>query len=438
MQKSKIERLIDLLRSALNDSGAKFNERELEKVAIVVYDSMSNPGRNFHNILHIFDVAKGLNGVSVLAAIFHDVIYYQVDRHFRISIEEYVYEHVEQKGEEFFVKKPKNDIYHKMQVIFGVKPGDSLGVFTGLNEFLSAAIAVTMLEPLLSENQLLKVIGLIECTIPFRPDPVTVLVDRIKKINFPESELSDFTSRAVDFSNSDVFNFAEDDPRAFLNNTWNLISETNYSLRRDVDNYTINDFRVALQKTYLFFKNLNPATVFTNYKDYPAKAAFEKLNAASKENIEIGRRYLAIQLITVAAVESIAEITGGNSPMSLLMGEVRRRDQKIIRMEDYIGTVAKPKNGLNKHLVQLLEEGRSQESSFDMKASPIGAFIYKSLGDEESEKLFGYVLNHFDKKITARELIGHYPKEIIKSIILACSKVSSTRRAELLKLAAEL
>jgi hypothetical protein len=434
MQKSKIERLIELLRSSLTQSDANFNEKDLEQVSIVVYDSMSNPGRNFHNINHIFDVAQGLDGVSVLAAIFHDIIYYQVDGSFRSSVEQLVFEHIEVKDENFIIKSPKDELFKKLHTIFGVKTGDSLNVFSGLNEFLSAAIAIAMLEPLLNHNKLLKVMGLIESTIPFRKDPITILVNRFNQIHFPLEEMEDLTNRAVDFSNRDVFNFSENDPKKFLNNTWNLISETNYSLRRDVDNYTVSDYRLALFKTYMFLKNLDPSTVFTRYKNYPIDSNWESLNSASKANVEIGRKYLVIQLVSIAVIEAIAELTGGNAPMSLLMGEVRRRDQKIVRMEDYLGEIENPKTGLNKHLVRLLEEGRSQESSFDMKASPIGTFIFKSLGEEESETLFGLVQNYFDKKTTARKLIDNYPKEVIRKIILACSKISSTRKDELIKL----
>ena len=435
MQKSKIELLIDLIRLAFVQSEVKVTEPELEKVALVVYDSMSNPGRNFHNVHHVFDVAKSLNGVSILAAVFHDVIYYQVDNGFRFSIEKFIYEHIEKKDDQFFVKEVNKAIYKEMQLIFGVHPGSTLNVFNGLNEFLSAAIAVRELENLIPHTHLLKIIGLIESTIPFRKDPITVLVERFNKKSFPKEEMQDLTNRAVDFSNQDVFNFADEKPSHFLNNTWNLISETNYSLRRDIDNYTIVEYRVALFKTYMFFKYLEPSNVFTRYKDYPAEKEWEKLNNGANSNVTIARKYLAIQLVSAATIEAIAELTGGNAPMSLFMGDVRRRDQKLTRMEDHLGEVAKPKSGLNKHLVNLLKDGRAQESSFDMKASPIGAFIYKSLGEEKVEELFSVAENYFDKKFTANVIIENYPKDIIKKIILACAKITSTRRTELHKLA---
>ena len=184
----------------------------------------------------------------------------------------------------------------------------------------------------------------------------------------------------------------------------------------------------------MFFKYLDPAVVFTRYKNYPTDSNWEKLNAASRRNVEIGRKYLAIQLVAIATIEAIADLTGGNAPMSLFMGDVRRRDQKFDRMEDHLGEVSHPKTELNKHLVALLKDGRAQESSFDMKASPIGAFVYTHLGEEQSEYLFELVQTYFDKKISAQVLIDNYPKVVIRRIILACSKISSTRKPTLMKL----
>jgi hypothetical protein len=434
VQKSKLEKLIGLLRTALFESKAVFTDRDVEHIAIVVYDSMSNPGRNFHNINHIFDVAEGVTGTAVLAAIFHDIIYYQVDRKFPFRVELTVLEHIEIKAEQFFIKPTDNDLYKKLYIIFGVNPGDALNVFNGLNEFLSAIVAVSLLGSIITEIESLKLIGYIEATIPFRKSPILELTSRFKLLNFPHHEFQNLISTAIDFSNKDVFNFAESDSKRFLKNTWNLMSETNYSLRRDSDSYTVVAYRDALLKTYLFFSNLDPETVFTRFNDYPSEKNYNELCARTKFNIEIGRKYLAIQLISAAAINAIAECSGGDIPMILLMGEVRRRDQQIMRMEDYLGDVKNPQKGLNVDLLKLLEEGRSQESNFDMKSSLIGAFIYKQLGDQQSEIVFESVQNYFQNKISAMSLLKKYPSEVIRSIILACAEISSTRKNELIKL----
>jgi len=219
-----------------------------------------------------------------------------------------------------------------------------------------------------------------------------------------------------------------------LNNTWNLISETNYSLRRDIDNYSATDYRTALHKTFYFFKYLDPQKVFSRYKDYPESPTWEKINYFCKINIEIAIKYLAIQLICIGAIEAIAELTGGNAPMSLLMGDIRRRDQQIKRMEDYLEPIETVMTELDSQLIKLLTEGRAQESSFDMKASPIGAYIYKGLGEHEKDILFKVTQSYFDKKINAVTLLENFPQKIISNIIIAISHISSTRNAKLIEL----
>lgn len=434
MEKSKIERLIECLRMALSETEAKYNELDIERIALVVYDSMSSPGRIFHNVWHIFDVSQNLNGVSVLAAIFHDVVYYQVDQGFRPGVEVFVNQVVKAENGKYTLIEFNDDLYKKLLILFERKIGDELHIGNGLNEFLSAYISINLLKGLLVDEEILKVAALIETTIPFRTRPIEKLEERLLKIGFKEETVLDICEKAVDFSNSDVSNFSGKDPKKFLNNTWDLISETNYSLRRGGENFTVIDYRDALYKTYSFFEVLDPSLVFCRFKNYPNNERWESLNNGATFNVEIGRRYLAVQLVSVAAIESIVELTGGNIPMSLIMGDIRRRDQKKIRMEDYLGEPIDKKNNINSNLIALFEEGRSHESSFDMKGSPLSAYIYRSIGDNESEKIFLQAKEYFSGKINAEAMIKAFPRNVILRIIKACAEVSSTRRSRLIHL----
>lgn len=433
MQKSKLENLINCLRQAFEESGAHVTEDNIEHISVVVYDSMSHPGRNFHNIQHIFDVAEGLNGISVIAAVFHDIVYYQVDQGFRHFVEQMVFKNVEFSGDHFLVKKSLDPIIEKAQTIFGLNPGANLNVFNGLNEYLSAIVAINLLRNIYDEITLLKIVGLIEATIPFRKDPIDVLENRFKKLGFGQLDIEDLCKRSVDFSNSDVLNFSEKDPRRFLNNTWNLISETNYSLRRGLDNYSVTDYRSALLKTYNFFKSLDPDTVFNNFKNYPPEKKVILLKEMANRNVSIGRDYLKIKLVAIGMIEAISHTTGGNAPMSLFMGDIRRREQKIERMEDYLGAQGEVSKDIDQDVMLILESGRAQESSFDMKGSPLPAFIYKHMGKSKIDELFPHVLEFFHESIDSRSLLKSYPKFILERVFLACAEVSSTRKEKLIK-----
>jgi hypothetical protein len=433
MQKSKLENLIELMRSSLDDLNIQFSEEDLESISIVVYDSMSHPGRSFHNIHHVFDVAFGLKGLSVIASIFHDIVYYQVDQGFRNLVEPTVFANVENAGDYFVVKKSSDPLILKTHIIFGINAGTSLNIFNGLNEFLSAVIAIDLLKNILSETQLLKLVGLIESTIPFRKDAIDVLETRFRKLNFPQAEIENLCKEAADFSNSDVFNFAEKDTRKFLNNTWNLISETNYSLRRGLDNYSAHDYRLALSKTYSFFKALDPENVFSRYKDYPNEKKWKSINDGAVRNIELGRRYLMVKLVSFGLIEALAMSTGGNGPLSLFMGDIRRRDQKLQRMEDYLGSPGEIKNDVDENLLHLFDSGRSQESSFDMKGSPLSSFIYKAMGEKAIEELFPHLLDFFHGAQDSRSILKLYPKFVLERVVNSCAEISSTRKERLHK-----
>lgn len=434
MQKSKLEKLILCLTSAFQEAGVEIPLPSIESIAIVVYDSMSHQERSFHNIQHIFDVAENLSGLSVIAAVFHDIVYFQVDQGFRHQIEHIVKENVEFSHDHFIVKDNKDPLVVKSQSIFGINPGSTLNVFNGLNEYLSAIVAVDLLKNYLKESELLKVVGLIESTIPFRKDAIDVLEARFKKLNFSQVEIEDVCKMAVDFSNNDVFNFAEKDPRKFLNNTWNLISETNHSLRRGIDNYSVFDYRQALVKTYGFFKALNPESVFSKYKNYPTPKKWQVLNDGAIRNVTIGRKYLEIKIVSFAVVEATAMCTGGNIPLSLFMGDIRRRDQRIVRMEDFLGTAGEVSPDIDQELLHILEHGRSQESSFDMKGSPLAAFVYKTIGDKGVANILPHANEYFHGALDSRSFLKMYPYSVLDRIINSCAEISSTRKDKLHKL----
>ncbi len=436
---SKIEQLIKTIRSSLDFSKVKYTEEDVEHIALVVFDSMSHPGRNFHNVYHIFDVAKGLTGLSVLAAVFHDIVYFQVDQGFKNSIRNYISEVVVEHGNEFELKEISDSKIQLIADIFGYKAGVKLNPLNGLNEFLSAVVALRLLGNILSLEQLVELFSLIESTIPFRKDSIINLKTRLVNLKIEGLNVDETCKRAVDFSNNDVFNFSEKDARSFLKNTWNLISETNYSLRRDVDNYSVTDYRTALYKTYSFFNFLDPENVFSRFENYPSNEKWEKLFEAAHSNILIGRKYLQLQLISFSLIEAIALLTGGNVPMSVLMGDIRRRDQKIKRMEDYLDLNSKAETvSFNKDVMNIFLEGRSQESSFDMKGSPLSAFVYLALSDKLSEEIFPKTLDFFNGRIQPKIYLKLFPKKMLIDIISACSKISSTRKVRLDSLSSEL
>ena len=51
----------------------------LERMACLIHESMSVSSRNYHSVQHVFDVAENLQidePIAVIAALFHDCVYY--------------------------------------------------------------------------------------------------------------------------------------------------------------------------------------------------------------------------------------------------------------------------------------------------------------------------------------------------------------------------
>ena len=131
-----------------------------------------------------------------------------------------------------------------LNAVFGFAAGQALGPFGGLNEYLSAMLAVTQLHAFLSHVQLLQVAMCIEATIPFRkPDAAgREWSDRLFErslqyaqdhaLGLSEADITAAVHRAVKLANSDVGGFSAVDTKFFLRNTWNLLPESNPNLRK--------------------------------------------------------------------------------------------------------------------------------------------------------------------------------------------------------------
>ena len=76
-----ISRLILQMESCLNVLDAdNVTYPRLESMAIFIHESMSSSSRNYHSVQHVFDISRNLRDpIAILAALFHDCVYYHVD-----------------------------------------------------------------------------------------------------------------------------------------------------------------------------------------------------------------------------------------------------------------------------------------------------------------------------------------------------------------------
>ena len=446
-----VHRIIGLLQGALTQLKTGIDDGTIERIGVMVHQAMSMQHRSFHTPEHIFDLADPEDPHSTLAAIFHDTVYFQVDDGFHEDIRKILdpYIVVNDKTVQINDNIDLSDrAFYGTASVFGFVPGQKLSPFAGLNEFLSALLMNSLLVGVVQDVDLMIASAGIEMTIPFRgPDnegrhPGELLKQRLQKTNkqfalgLSDEQLHRTVVSAVVFSNRDVYNFAEEDPGRFLDNTWKLLPESNPELHF-FGLYTIRSYSTALMKMEEFLSHLKPETVFQQFAGYPEKSLYDNLITKTSVNLIIARRYLGIKMISAGLLLALAELTGGDAPMSFFMGEGSCEE------EDCLLTSHLPDNPLctdgkrqkDTVLYRLLKQGRSSSSQFDLQNSPLSLFIYCSISEDRQENLIKVSSDFLKGECSADSYIKIIPGDLVKATARAASYTAFTRKEKLLAIA---
>lgn len=445
-----IHRSIHLLHTALEDLGARMPLADVERLAIMINQAMTAEARSFHTPEHVFDLVDPGNPHTTLAALFHDLVYYHVDRGFIDQIAEAVETSIEKRDGALWLRPKAQTGDRQLALcmgVFGFFPGQKLEPFGGMNEFLSALVMNRRLAGVVKDEDLILSTACIEATIPFRaPDadgltPALQLAVRLERavrdmgLGLSEDRIQLGVRWAVTFANRDVANFAEKEVTRFLDNTWKLLPETNPSLRTQGVS-TIRSYRVALQGMEGFLRSLDPRTIFARFKDAPPAEEYRRMEQRAGRNVTTACEYLGIKLLTAAILEALAEISGGDAPVALFMGDLDAR-QKGSRLADYLPEY-RPPDGLvlDTTLHDLLAKGRASASRFDLQNSPLSLFIYLHLGTDGFRKLLDAARRVFDGALAPRAFLDALPAGMTAAIAEACSRMAFTRGEKLMAYAA--
>lgn len=431
-----LARLAEMFREAMEGLGKTVDAAVLERWAVVIHSSMSGRGRSYHTVEHVFTVNRGNDPIGSLATLFHDTVYCEVDGGLPRALEPVlgdalqVDEHVELGAFD-----PSKDVLRALVArIFGFEPGQRVTFQTGLNELASALLAVRSLESHLDTRTLAEVVTCIEATIPFRPQEAEDLLaerlaeaDREHGLGLGADGVERAVRRAVEVANRDVGNFAYEDPAAFLSHTWEILPETNPTLRMPA--YTLGEYRLAMSKMEGFLARLETGRVFRVFRGTPSGPELEAMQARVAKNLVRGTRYLRQKVLAARVLESLAQLTGGDAPVSLFMGDLPFEAESH-RLEDLLGEMPTFGDDVDEAVFRLLSEGRKKESGFDLRHSPLAAHLYAHLGDARS-----------DRALEAEDgwpLLRVLPRDLVAGVTRATAEIALTRRAKLLAVADQL
>jgi hypothetical protein len=448
MQLGMIHKLIDLFSQAFDQLEVRVSMDWIEHLSVMVHKAMTVQARNFHNLEHVFNFTDQTNPIQTLAALFHDIVYYQVDPGFLPEIRRVVEPYILEEEEEISLCKeiPQEDrlVWMTME-IFDLEAGERLLPDDGLNEFLSALVMNKLLEGYLSDKDILRMTLCIEATIPFRgvteggESHFHILSRRLRKVGdmhnipFTWPEIDQAVQLAVRFANKDVENFAESDAGRFLDNTWKLLPETNVALRsREV--YSVREYRLAIQRMEAFLSKLDPDHVFHSYRGVPSDEEYGKMVVRAHQNIYTARQYLRVKLLGQAILDALAQVTGGDAPLCLFMGDLPKENESFQRTDEFLPELEVPgwiDPGAT--VYQLLDTGRHGNSAFDLRTAPLSLFIYKSLEPEEFNRTLDMAKEMFSENLSASQFLSQVNPKVVSYIARACAAMAVTRRELLLQ-----
>jgi hypothetical protein len=435
--RSPVHEIVNHLWRALHDLGSKATTPEIERWGFSIHGALSAEGREFHNHDHVIEIASNGDPLEVIAALYHDAVYIQVDQGPPRSMKPELDHVLAADGDGWRILPGAGDpVPRDVLAIFGRKVGDVVTATTGLNELASALVASLQLETALDRDQRIAVASCIEQTIPFRVDPVTALHARLAAMGLTDPLLEATVLRAVRLGNRDVENFSDNEPARFLDNTWKLLPESNPALHSP-SVYTVRDYRIALQKMEGFLAWLPAERVFHSWGDEPKPEVYARWVARTTGNLELAVRYLRAKLYSIGLVEAIAEVSGGDVPLDYFMGPKSAYRGSLKRIEQFLPHLASAAD-LDPPLHRLLAEGRASESSFDTGPSPVGAFLHQTVGEAAVMKGVDMARRWWAGGGDPGEFLASQPGRPVAAIIRAAANIIDTRRDRLFALAERL
>lgn len=449
--KEDFSRVHSVLTRAAAELQLRLAESELASISRLIAGTMGGKARFFHNPDHVIHVGSHGDAISVIAALFHDLVYLQVDEGIGGQVAVHLADSIEDTPNGRAVKMSLPPSAALVCEIFDIKPGTSLNKQQGVNEFLSALAAAHVLYTAAGPTLVAQILCCIELTIPFRGkdksgrSAADQLCDRLQDadtqhgLRMGAHGCHQAVRRAVRLANQDVSSFGAAKGSEFLAHTWELVPETNPLLRAPGE-ATAQAFAHALFQMEGFFSNLAPSQVFQQFDGEPSDHDLESLQRHAARNIEEGRYYFRMKIVALAVTEAVGETIGKDLGLPVLLGELSNLATPKQKVERIFSQKAKDsgknKGGLAHRILELLENPTPAESGPTLKSSPMAAFMLLEMGFEEMLRLWEPSAQYLRGKITSGELQMHVPasahKHIqiaIESVVKRPSKTKKTKKA---------
>ena len=430
------------ISNALKHLGNPTSSLEIEKLCFFVVTAMGSELRDYHKPEHPLDVSKRQTPVATLAAIFHDIVYVQVDPSWKTFLKDHLGNFLPNETLVLDAKHiygiERNPVRKAIISIFGMENRTDVMPGKGINELLSAIVMESLLSSFISDKQILFVAACIEATIPFRgkdsegrscAEVLSSRMNRISKTINLEISMEDIAgtiSSARELVENDLSSFAHPRLNTFISNTWNVMNENNATLRNTF--FTVSEYRKAVYGVIPFLNSLDPHQMFwndPNSLDIKQKTMTEN----AEKNIRLGAEYLNMVGLSLSLVEAVSLECGGDAPFETIVGSTRKSREHVPRS---VGACLTARDGREldpdeKLVFQILKNGRDLRARFDRKECPIGAYLYQALNKVELKSSFSLAQKFHKQEISSMDFIRSFPEFVRSEIINALLKTNDLR-----------
>src|SRR5436190_13841865 len=111
MQVGTVQKLITIFNHSFHEMGVSVSLEKLENLAVTIHRAMTVQARHFHNLEHVFTFVDPADPIRTMSALYHDIVYYQVDMGFSPQIWELISPYVREENDEFYLAEnlPRDD-----------------------------------------------------------------------------------------------------------------------------------------------------------------------------------------------------------------------------------------------------------------------------------------------------------------------------------------
>jgi hypothetical protein len=139
--------------------------------------------------------------------------------------------------------------------------------------------------------------------------------------------------------------------------------------------------------------------------------------------------------MSLSFLAALAELTGGDAPISLFMGDLpsRRLRQNGVsshRLEDALvqSITEEQASQLDIRVYDILRNGRRRETDFDVRHSPLAAYFYAHLGDAGLERVLTTIQVYPMSPTTAMRLLNALPQLALTYVATNIAELAPSRK----------